>query len=100
VETQKAFGCSRWKEPTSCKFVIWKKSKLPMFADEKMTAARVKKLLKGEAVTMKKLKSKAGNVFTADVKLKDNPNSQYGPDYELIFKSENQQPTETNKEQK
>lgn len=100
VETQKAFGCSRWKEPTSCKFVIWKKSKLPMFADEKMTAARVKKLLKGEAVTMKKLKSKAGNVFTADVKLKDNPNSQYGPDYELIFKSENQQPAETNKEQK
>ena len=47
VETKTGFCCSNWKEPTNCKFNIWKKSKSPLFAKTTFTAATVKKLLSG-----------------------------------------------------
>lgn len=85
VETKTGFCCSNWKEPTNCKFNIWKKSKSPLFAKTTFTAATVKKLLNGQSVKMKKLVSKAGKEFEAEVKMKDDPSSQYGPSFDLIF---------------
>lgn len=85
IETKLGFRCSNWKEPTNCKFNIWKKNKIPMFAKTTFTAPRVKKLLNGETVTMKKLVSKAGNEFEGKIKLKDDPTSKYGPSFELQF---------------
>lgn len=85
VETKTGFCCSNWKEPTNCKFNIWKKSKSPLFAKTTFTAATVKKLLSGQSVKMKKLVSKTGKEFEAEVKMKDDPSSQYGPSFDLIF---------------
>lgn len=85
VETKTGFCCSNWKEPTNCKFNIWKKSKSPLFAKTTFTAATVKKLLSGQSVKMKKLVSKTGKEFEAEVKMKDDPLSQYGPSFDLIF---------------
>ena len=85
IETKTGFCCSNWKEPTNCKFNIWKKSKSPLFAKTTFTAATVKKLLSGQSVKMKKLVSKAGKEFEAEVKMKDDPSSQYGPSFDLIF---------------
>lgn len=85
VETKTGFCCSNWKEPTNCKFNIWKKSKSPLFAKTTFTAATVKKLLNGQSVKMKKLVSKTGKEFEAEVKMKDDPSSQYGPSFDLIF---------------
>ena len=85
VETKTRFCCSNWKEPTKCKFNIWKKSKSPLFAKTTFTAATVKKLLSGQSVKMKKLVSKTGKEFEAEVKMKDDPSSQYGPSFDLIF---------------
>lgn len=85
VETKTGFCCSNWKEPTNCKFNIWKKSKSPLFAKTTFTAATVKKLLSGQSVKVKKLVSKAGKEFEAEVKMKDDPSSQYGPSFDLIF---------------
>lgn len=85
IETKTGFCCSNWKEPTNCKFNIWKKSKSPLFAKTTFTAATVKKLLSGQSVKMKKLVSKTGKEFEAEVKMKDDPSSQYGPSFDLIF---------------
>ena len=85
VETKTGFCCSNWKEPTNCKFNIWKKSKSPLFAKTTFTATTVKKLLSGQSVKMKKLVSKTGKEFEAEVKMKDDPSSQYGPSFDLIF---------------
>ena len=85
VETKTGFCCSNWKEPTNCKFNIWKKSKSPLFAKTTFTAATVKKLLSGQSVKMKKLVSKTGKEFEAEVKMKDDRSSQYGPSFDLIF---------------
>ena len=85
VETKTGFCCSNWKEPTNCKFNIWKKSKSPLFAKTTFTAATVKKLLSGQSVKMKKLVSKTGKEFETEVKMKDDPSSQYGPSFDLIF---------------
>lgn len=85
IETKTGFCCSNWKEPTNCKFNIWKKSKSPLFAKTTFTAATVKKLLIGQSVKMKKLVSKTGKEFEAEVKMKDDPSSQYGPSFDLIF---------------
>ena len=85
VETKTGFCCSNWKEPTNCKFNIWKKSKSPLFAKTTFTAATVKKLLSGQSVKMKKLVSKTGKEFEAEVKMKDDPSSQYRPSFDLIF---------------
>lgn len=85
VETKTGFCCSNWKEPTNCKFNIWKKSKSPLFAKTTFTAATVKKLLSGQSVKLKKLVSKTGKEFEAEVKMKDDPSSQYGPSFDLIF---------------
>lgn len=76
IETPKAFGCSNWREPISCRFTIWKEQR-GMLENVKITAAMVKKLLDGKQIKMKKLKSKDGETFDAEMKIEVDKNSQY-----------------------
>ena len=65
VETQKAYGCSAWKD--GCTFATWK-----TFAGKAISPKVAKVLLaKGSAPRMKGFKSKAGKSFEAALKLED-----------------------------
>lgn len=77
IETPKSFGCSNWKPPVGCRFTIWKKPAKGMFRKCGVSAARMKKLLKGEAVHMKRLMKNNGDEFEADIVLTIDKNSQY-----------------------
>lgn len=95
VEGKKGYGCSNYKPPVSCKFVIWKKQTKGMFRKTNITKTMVKKWLSGKSVTCKKLMSKADKEFTAEVKLKPDPQNQYGPaQFELIFENIPSQPAD------
>ena len=60
VETQKAFGCSAWKQ-SGCDFAIWK-----TVAGKRVSEAQAKQLLtKGRTGQLKDFKSKAGKPFAA-----------------------------------
>jgi len=60
VETQKAFGCSAWKQ-SGCDFAIWK-----TVAGKRVSEAQAKQLLtKGRTGQLKGFKSKAGKPFAA-----------------------------------
>lgn len=78
IEGKIGFGCSNWKEPTCCKFVIWKKSKLPMLQKITITASMAKKFLNGEEVHTKKLYSTNKNtLFEGNLCLKNDPKYGY-----------------------
>lgn len=77
IETPKSFGCSNWKPPVSCRFTIWKKPSKGMFRKCGISAARMKKFLKGETVHMKRLVKNNGEEFEADIKLEINKDAQY-----------------------
>ena len=77
IETPKSFGCSNWKPPMSCRFTIWKKPNKGMFRKCGISAARMKKFLKGETVHMKRLMKNNGEEFEADIVLQIDKNSQY-----------------------
>lgn len=63
VESQKAYGCSGWRD--GCTFTIWK-----TIAGKAISAKVAKALLtKGAAPKMKGFKSKAGKAFEAALKL-------------------------------
>jgi len=80
VETQKAFGCSGYKE--GCKFTIWKNS-LERFGRKSIPAGTVKNLLSGKEVKITGLKSKAGKEYEVPGKLvKD---EKWGWKIELLF---------------
>ena len=55
IEGTKGFGCSNYKPPISCRFVIWKTRQSGMFKNAKITAPAVKKLLAGKTVRMRGL---------------------------------------------
>ena len=64
VETQKAFGCSAWRE-SGCKFAIWK-----TVSGKRVSEAQAKQLLaKGRTDQLKGFKSKAGKPFSAALTL-------------------------------
>ncbi|MGN0183085.1 MAG: DNA topoisomerase [Candidatus Ornithomonoglobus sp.] len=87
IEGTKGYGCANWKPPMSCKFVIWKKHKSGMFKNQNFTKTMVKKWLARKPVTCKKLTTKTGNIFEADVSMRINPAGQYGPvEFDLTFK--------------
>lgn len=77
IEGSKGFGCSNWKPPISCKFVIWKTRQSGMLKNVKITAPSVKKLLAGKPVRMKGLVSNSGEKFDADIMLKVNKDEKY-----------------------
>jgi DNA topoisomerase-3 len=80
IETQKAFGCSGYKE--GCKFTIWKNG-LERFGRKTIPASIVKNLLSGKEVKITGLKSKAGKEYEVPGKLvKD---EKWGWKIELMF---------------
>lgn len=83
IEGKQGFGCSGWK--SGCKFVIWKKSKRPMLKNVTFTAADAKKLLSGKSVFKRGLLKKDGGTFEANLVMKDDPASPYGPGIEPDF---------------
>lgn len=95
IEGTKGYGCTNWKPPMECKFVIWKKRKSGLFKNQNFTKTMVKKWLAGKTVTCKKLTTRTGNMFEADVAMRINPGGQYGPvEFDLIFKDEKPQPAQ------
>lgn len=86
IEGTKGFGCSNWKEPMSCKFVIWKKHKKGIFARTNFTKTMAKKLLAGKTASCKRLVSGSGKEFAADIKLRLDPASPFGVvQFDLVF---------------
>lgn len=93
IEGAKGFGCSNWKPPTACKFVIWKKHKKGLFSKTNFTKTSVKKLLSGKTVTCKKLMSTNGKEFTADIKMRIDPINPYSVvQFDLVFPTSNNTP--------
>lgn len=93
IEGKLGFGCSNWKPPISCNFVIWKKAKKGVFSKTTISAARAKMLLAGKTITVKTLVSNKGDKFTADIKLKADKNAQYP--VQLVFANEKRQTSDT-----
>lgn len=78
VDSGKSFSCVNYKD--GCKFAIWKNSRLPLLANETITAANVKAWLSGKPVLLKKLYSQNHNTYySAYVELDDKEKSDYGP---------------------
>ena len=63
VETEKAFGCSRWRE--GCKYAIWKNDPLITSLGKKVSYEMVKILLEHGKVGFRGCVSKKGNKFAA-----------------------------------
>lgn len=63
VETEKAFGCSRWRE--GCKFAIWKNDAFITSFGKKVSFEMVKILLEYGKVGFRGCISKKGNKFSA-----------------------------------
>lgn len=82
VETKIGFSCSGYKD--GCSFVIWKKSKRPMFERITFTAKDVQALLAGQTIHKTGLKKKTGGTFESDLFLVDDPTSKYGPSIDLV----------------
>lgn len=71
TETDKAFGCSGWKNDPPCKFTIWKNNKFLAASKKKLTTAKVKKLLSDGFYNEKGLVSKTGKKYDAKIVLED-----------------------------
>lgn len=63
IETEKAFGCSRWRE--GCKFAIWKNDTFITSLGKKVSYEMVKILLEHGKVGFRGCVSKKGNKFAA-----------------------------------
>lgn len=63
IETEKAFGCSNWKN--GCRFTVWKNDKFIESMGKKVTPEMVELLLKNGKVGFRGLVSKKGNKFSA-----------------------------------
>ena len=63
IETEKAFGCSRWRE--GCKFAIWKNDSFITSLGKKVSYEMVKILLEHGKVGFRGCVSKKGNKFSA-----------------------------------
>ena len=98
IEGKLGYGCANYK--AGCKFVIWKKSRLPMMAKITVSKANVKTWLGGawkpdsqtqgikvsaKGVLYKRLLSRAGKPFEGRIYLEDDANSSYGAGYRLVL---------------
>ncbi|MEE1037577.1 MAG: DNA topoisomerase [Eubacterium sp.] len=63
IETEKAFGCSNWRN--GCNFTVWKDDKYIQSFGKKVTQQMVELLLKNGKVGFHGLVSKKGNKFSA-----------------------------------
>ena len=98
VEGKMGYGCLNYK--IGCKFVIWKKPKLPMMEKVTVSKSNVKTWLSGKwkadaehpggqisgkGVLYKKLTSRAGKPFEGRIYLTDEANSAYGAGFRLAL---------------
>jgi DNA topoisomerase-3 len=63
IETEKAFGCSNWKN--GCKFTVWKNDKFIESLGKKVSPEMVELLLKNGRVGFRGLLSRKGTKFDA-----------------------------------
>lgn len=75
VETEKAFGCSNWKN--GCKYTIWKDDRFINALGKSVTRPMVEILLKNGKVGFKNLKSKKGNTYSAYLRYVKNEQTGY-----------------------
>lgn len=83
IETDKAFGCSNWKN--GCRFTIWKNDKFIESLGKKVSPEMVELLLKNGKVGFRGLISKKGNKFSAYLLyVKDEEKGLYSWKFEFI----------------
>lgn len=83
IETEKAFGCSNWKN--GCRFTVWKNDKYIESLGKKVTLEMVELLLKNGRVGFRGLISKKGNRFSAYLHyVKDEDRDNYSWKLEFI----------------
>lgn len=75
VETEKAFGCSNWKN--GCRFAIWKQDRFIESMNKKVSSEMVKLLLQNGKVGFHGLVSKKGNKFSAYLRYVKDPEKGY-----------------------
>lgn len=86
VEGNSGFGCVNWKKgDDGCKFAIWKKPKSDVFKNVTIRASQAKALLEGKAVPVKRLISKSGKEFDAEIMLDDSQKAVYGANLKIVF---------------
>lgn len=69
-ENSKGFSCVGYRDVPPCNFTIWKESKYKSI-EVKISKTRVKKLIKGETILLKKIKGKNEKIYSAEFKLED-----------------------------
>ena len=104
AEGKRGFGCLGYK--SGCKFVIWRQPATALFKKTEVTATQVRALLEGgwtdevddngqrtgckitnnSAEFTKLYSAEKDKKFSAALKLKDDPNSEYGPSF--VFSNE------------
>ena len=83
LETEKAFGCSNWKN--GCRFTIWKNDKFIESMGKKVSVEMVELLLKNGKVGFRGLVSKKGNKFSAYLRyVRDEERNTYSWKLEFI----------------
>lgn len=83
IETEKAFGCSNWKN--GCKFTIWKNDKFIESMGKRVSPEMVELLLKNGKVGFRGLVSRKGNKFSAYLRyVKDKEKGFYSWKLEFI----------------
>ncbi len=83
IETEKAFGCSNWRN--GCRFTVWKNDKFIESMGKKVTPEMVELLLKNGRVGFRGLVSKKGNKFSAYLHyIKDEDRGTYSWKFEFI----------------
>lgn len=82
VETEKAFGCSNWKN--GCNFTIWKNDKYIQSFGKTVTAQMVELLLKNGKVGFHGLVSKKGNKFSGYFRYEKDEKGNYSWKLEFI----------------
>lgn len=75
MESEKAFGCSNWKN--GCKFAVWKNDKFIESKGKKVSEDMVRLLLENGKVGFHGLISKKGNKFSAYLKYVKDPEKEY-----------------------
>lgn len=83
IETEKAFGCSNWKN--GCRFTVWKNDKFIESMGKKVSVEMVELLLRNGRVGFRGLVSKKGNRFSAYLHyVKDEERGTYSWKLEFI----------------
>lgn len=69
-ENSKGFSCVGYRETPPCSFTLWKEVRYKSI-EVKISKTRAKKLIKGETISLKKIKGKNDKVYSAEFKLED-----------------------------